>query len=177
MDDKEQTYTVFAKCGSYEPNTYDKYAGLDLAGFIDAVVTEFSWFTPVAWTHGLLGYRTVSDLREESIAAGRVIKQVDGKWTAFGPGAVELTATLDRPAPTPKVKAALDLLEQGFKAQNEPKRAPLDWNKPTEFNNFPGYQSRTINPNWSAPDSGKFADRRRDSAQVAAVFGSAHLLD
>jgi hypothetical protein len=95
MTKETQTkYTVFAECEGLNGSTYETFENnLDntyhdgsIEGVINFLVEE--GYTPVAWaselTHGYAGRKTVDGLRAESLAAGRTIELVDGKYVARG---------------------------------------------------------------------------------------------
>ena len=168
-----QTYTVFSEHG-FQNTDYDGWRGLTLEQTIDRAANELG-MKLIAWApEGVLGYegkKNPPTLRAESIAAGRLIEKVDGKYVARGMeedkpaltlGAI-LRQALER-QPTIKPAPAPDL---------EPKREPLDWNKSTPFDPFKGYEVRSVNE-WRTPHT--HSHPLQKMAEGKEGFGSAALL-
>jgi hypothetical protein len=203
MTKETQTkYTVFAECEGLNGSTYETFENnLDntyhdgsIEGVINFLVEE--GYTPVAWaaelTHGYTGSKTVDGLRAESIAAGRLIELVDGKYVARGVAAEEEPAksigALIREQQQVKAGEPIgDDYDEGDEGWDsiapnpyEPKRAPLDWNKPVPFNNFDGFKVSS-NVEVAEGRSSKHPlslspDMADSSHQANPAFGSAALL-
>jgi hypothetical protein len=91
-----ETYTVFAKSGMFLNNARS-HAGFGLQELIDLYISHYRE-TPIAWagewTVGSGGRAANADLRAESIAAGRTIELIDGKYVPRG------VPVEDKPAPS-----------------------------------------------------------------------------
>ena len=185
-----QTYTVFVnENGSDWQGYFGTYtaATSDLAALIDYAAEFRGWkdvsYVPVAWMEGVphevLSQEGCRLLRAESIAAGRLIEKVDGKyvargldnpaWTQAAEGAAQKYMGIHSPmiATAPEEKLA------SVKVCEEPKREPLDWNKSTPFDPFKGYEVRSVNE-WRTPHT--HSHPLQKMAEGKEGFGSAALL-
>jgi hypothetical protein len=184
-DGEAYSFLISGQCGTKED---------DLQALIDGAVAAD--LDVVAWAPGVPecygGDKSTEALRADSIAAGRTIELVDGKYVARGVAAEEQPAkslgALIREQQQGKASEPIgDDYDEGDEGWDsiapnpyEPKRAPLDWNKSKPFNNFPGYSVKCDtgpqieadkHPLCLSPD---MADSSHH--QVPAIFGSAALL-
>lgn len=130
----QKTYTVFT-AEVFQTN-YGGYSGPTLQELIDRYVADFSveYGTLIAWApEGVAMYggnKHHRVLRAESIAAGRVIKLIDGKYVPFESGS-QLETCL--------VKALAKRWRALERAEAEPTRPRLTWADTEPFDAFKGY--------------------------------------
>jgi hypothetical protein len=138
-------------------------------------------FTPLAWAPEVPfiygGSKFGAQIRAESIAAGRVIKLIDGKYVPFGVAAEEKEDGVFLAGPDATFKEVVEALIDLHAEMAEPKRAPLDWNKSTPFDPFKGYvvKSDTGHIEHTPSPLTLSTDMEPASHQVKPSNGSAYL--
>lgn len=175
METKTQVFTVFFDDGGYQDTATDQgeFAGVGLQELIDMSAARWRNCAPIAWAPSLLD-QALSTLFSESLAAGRTIQFVDGRYVARG---VELKPTqtlgdLLRKAGQglPSKTPTLDKLENG----RDPKRAPLPYfAERTPFDPFKGFVCVSSTQHQDA--FGFSPDLQPSSHLVAPAHGSALL--
>lgn len=124
-------YTVFFGQGSFlASGNGDRYGLQELIDFgSEEKDPAIAWAAESVACYG--GTKEVDQLRAESIAAGRTIELVDGKYIPRG---VPLEEEEDDVLPL--LRQAIAEYDSWNADSSEPKRVPLDWNKPTPFDPF-----------------------------------------
>jgi hypothetical protein len=176
-EDKPE-YTVFYSTGflctgGRDGDTLEELVALGDKNFVPEV-----WSPEVPVILG--GSKFAWQLREESIAAGRVIKLIDGKYVPFGLDAVpveEKEEGVFLAGPDATFKEVVEALIDLHAEMAEPKRAPLDWNKSTPFDPFKGYvvKSDTGHIEHTPSPLTLSTDMEPASHQVKPSNGSAYL--
>lgn len=121
----------------------------------------------------------LKELRAESLAAGRTIELIDGKYVARG---VE-----EKREPKSPGQVAWDWIEaarqrvqekRAADVSYEPKREALTWNKPVTVDRFPGFSvaSDTQDQTESRNSFQLSPDLSKATHQIPAKCGSAYLL-
>jgi hypothetical protein len=169
-------FSLFWKDG-WQPNDEPEYEGLSLEEFVQAATNEFG--APFAWAARFpvdytgSGRSAWESLRAESIAAGRLIDCIDGKYI---PRIPSLPADATEQAEIDAAKC-----QPAHVSHVEPERKPLDWNKSTPFDSFgPGFVVTSgANPGWDTfqgLQGGHSHPLQRMNEGGNALHGSAALL-
>jgi hypothetical protein len=138
----EQTkYTVFYQGGFLTDGNCGCHA---LEDFLTAEV--IGGMPPVAWAPVCYWDwarenpgRDCDVLRAESIAAGRTIELIDGKYVPRGVPVEDKPAKQDTDALFRAVQHLAALVPRTTQPTKERTRPALDWNKPTPFDAFGGF--------------------------------------
>ena len=182
---QETKYTVLARKDGSDLLFFVENASPErpqtIPGLIDYVISKGA--TPVAWsdewTKRSGGAKHKDELLAESIAAGRTIEKIDGKYVARGiPEEKSLVAIVNECR-----ELAAAMVDAGYAMEcdgEEPKREPLTWAKPTKFDPFAGWKvySDPVSSGFveSKPEQRHPLQSSPDLAVDRIPFGSAHLL-
>lgn len=132
----EQVFTVFSEDG-FQDNGPCQGEFSDLS--LTAMIAVFARLWPdsrlVAWAPNHDVYeRGMHVVRDESIAAGRIIEKVGDRWVARG---------VPEEKPKAQVVQSVTIYESNWGETKapiaEPKRPALTWNKPSRIDRFEGF--------------------------------------
>ena len=183
----QETYTVFAKWPDGRECWFPPYGEQQLLNLqqrigyvVDYIVrggTAPVGFVPIAWSPLSIEATNRTTMRralEEALAAGRIIKKVDGRYVARGIPEKK-SHDDDRFYKAHAIQAEIERANDAMLLRDNKPRKPLLGQRRSYFDAFPGF-TVTSGTNSAKPEQRHPLQSSPDLAVDRIPFGSAHLL-